>query len=190
MGMSGANKKVKGGLLEKEDCVLVVIDMQDKLVPRIHDNERTLNNIIKMIKFCRIAGIPVIWTEQKNLGNTVEAIVKELGDGARPIQKLVFDCLGSMEFMEELHALRKGSLLISGIETHICVAQTALHAKKGYNVHVVADAVSSRSPDDRKAAMDRMTAAGVTVTTTEMAMFELLKEAGTDQFRAALPLLK
>lgn len=188
-GMADA-KKVKGMLLEKEDCVLVVIDFQDKLVPKIHDNERVQNNIVRLLKFCRIANIPVIWTEQRNLGNTVEVIRKELGDGARPIQKLAFSCFGVREFVDKLQELGKGTMIIVGIETHICVAQTALHATKGYNVHVVGDAVSSRSPDDRKVAIDRMMSAGVTVTTTEMAMFELLKEAGTDQFRAALPMFK
>jgi nicotinamidase-related amidase len=183
-------KKVKGMLLEKGDCVLVVIDVQDKLVPKIHDNERVQNNIVKLLRFCRIANIPVVWTEQKNLGDTVGPVRKEMPNQARPVHKLVFDCLGSADFVDALFRLKKETLLITGIEAHICVAQTALHATKGFNVHVVADAVSSRSPGDGKVALERMMAAGVTVTTTEMAMFELLREAGTDLFRAALPLLK
>lgn len=188
--MADAIEKVKEGLVVRGDCVVVIIDVQDKMAPRIHENDKVVENIIKFIRFARIVGLPIVVTEQRNLGMTVERIKKELPRDMKPIEKLAFDCLGSIEFMEELHRLKKETLLLVGIETHICVAQTALHAARKFNVHVLADATGSRSPAESRVGLDRMTHAGVTVSSTEMAIFELLGEAGTDEFRSVLPLLK
>jgi nicotinamidase-related amidase len=101
-----------------------------------------------------------------------------------------FNSFGCEAFVERVGGLRRRTLILCGIEAHICVAQTGLHAVADYEVHVVADAVASRSPDNKKVALDRMSRSGITITSTEMVIYELLKRAGTDTFREVLKLVK
>jgi isochorismate hydrolase len=176
-------------LLRGDDALLVVIDMQERLLPVIAEKEKVVENVLKLIKFAPIIGLPIILTEQQNLGETAPKLRAEL-KGIRPITKLEFDCFQSRAFVEHVGRLNKSTLIIAGIEAHICVAQTALHALSDHAVHVVSDAISSRSLHNRKVALDRMGKAGVTITSTEMVIYELLGKAGTDQFREALKLVK
>jgi isochorismate hydrolase len=176
-------------LLRGDDALLVVIDMQERLLPVIAEKERLIENVLKLIKFASIIGLPIILTEQQNLGETTPEIRAEL-KGIEPITKLEFDCFKSLAFAEHIGRLNRRTLIIAGIEAHICVAQTALHALTDHAVHVVSDAISSRSPHNRKVALDRMGRDGVTITSTEMVIYELLEKAGTDQFREALKLVK
>lgn len=176
-------------LLRGADALLVVIDMQERLLPVIAEKERLIENTLKLVTFARIIGLPIILTEQQNLGETIPEIRAKL-KGVEPITKLEFDCFASPVFVERVRQLNKNTLIIAGIEAHICVAQTALHALVHYTVHVVSDAVSSRSPHNREVALDRMRQHGVTITSTEMVIYELLGKAGTDQFREALKLIK
>jgi nicotinamidase-related amidase len=176
-------------LLRGDDALLVVIDMQERLLPVIAGKERVIENVLKLIKFASIIGLPIILTEQQNLGETTPEIRAEL-KGVEPITKLEFDCFKSHAFAEHAGRLNRSTLIIAGIEAHICVAQTALYALANHAVHVVSDAISSRSPHNRKIALDRMGKAGVTITSTEMVIYELLGKAGTDQFRKALKLVK
>ena len=172
-----------------DDALIVVIDMQERLLPAVAEQERLIENVLKLIKFSSIIGLPTILTEQQNLGETIPAIRAEL-KGIEPITKLEFDCFQSRVFAEQVGRLNRSTLIIAGIEAHICVAQTALHALVHHGVHVVSDAISSRSLHNRKVAFDRMGKAGVTITSTEMVIYELLGKAGTDQFREALKLVK
>jgi nicotinamidase-related amidase len=176
-------------LLRADDTVLVVIDMQELLLPVIADKEGVIENVLKLLKLAPIIGLPIVLTEQQNLGETISEIRAEL-QGVEPITKLAFDCFKSPVFVEHIRRLNRNTLLIAGIEAHICVAQTALHALVDYRVHVVSDAVSSRSPHNWEVALGRMRQAGVTITSTEMVIYELLEKAGTDQFREALKLVK
>jgi nicotinamidase-related amidase len=176
-------------LLRGEDALLVVIDMQERLLPVIAEEERVIENVLKLVKFAPIIGLPIILTEQQNLGETTTEIRAAL-KGVEPITKLEFDCFRSRAFVERVRHLERNTLIIAGIEAHICVAQTALHALSEYAVHVVSDAISSRSPHNQKVALARMGKAGVTITSTEMVIYELVGEAGTDQFREALKLVK
>lgn len=178
-----------GPLLNRDDALLVAIDMQERLLPVIAEKERVVENILKLVKFAPIIGLPIVLTEQQNLGETTPEIRAEL-KGVEPITKLAFDCFKSRSFAEKIRRLNRGTLIIAGIEAHICVAQTALHALADHAVHVVSDAISSRSPHNRHVALDRMGNAGVTITSTEMVIYELLGKAGTDQFREALKLVK
>ena len=175
-------------LLEGDTAFLVVIDVQERLLPVIAEKERLIDNILRLIKFSRIMGIPVLLTEQENLGDTAGELRDALSD-VPPVTKLAFNCFGSRRFRERVEALGRRSMIVAGIETHICVAQTALHAVPEFRVHCVADAVSSRSAHNTDIALDRMRCEGVTVTSTEMLMYELLERAGTDRFRAALRLV-
>lgn len=176
-------------LLDKDNSLLVIIDMQERLIPTMADRTRLLENVIKLVKFSRITGLPVLVTEQQKLGDTLPEIRETLKDYS-PIAKLEFDCFGSQGFLEQVSVLKRKALIIVGIEAHICVTQTALHALSDYEVHVVGDATSSRSPENQKVALVRMGQAGVTITSTEMVIYELLGRAGTDTFREVLQLVK
>ena len=176
-------------LLDKDDSLLVIIDMQERLFPVMADKEKILDNAIRLVKFSRIMGLPVLLTEQQKLGDTIPEIREELTD-VEPIEKLEFDCFRSDLFNEKLAQLNRKSLIITGVEAHICVTQTALHALSEYRVHVVSDAISSRSLHNWEVALRRMEQAGVTITSTEMVIYELLGKAGTDTFREVLQLVK
>ena len=176
-------------LLDKDDSLLVIIDMQERLFPVMADKEKILDNAIRLVKFSRIMGLPVLLTEQQKLGDTIPEIREELTD-VEPIEKLEFDCFRSDLFNDKLAQLNRKSLIIAGIEAHICVTQTALHAFSDYGVHVVSDAVSSRSLHNWEVALRRMEQGGITITSTEMVIYELLEKAGTDTFREVLQLVK
>jgi nicotinamidase-related amidase len=179
----------KSIILKREDSLLIIIDMQERLLPVMADKERIVENALKLLKFARIIGLPVLLTEQQNLGATTSELREEL-KGIQPVIKLEFDCFESSAFTDRLEQLKRNTLIITGIEAHICVAQTALHALSRYSVQVVSDAVSSRSPHNWEVALQRLGQAGVTITSTEMVIYELLGRAGTDQFREALKLVK
>lgn len=180
---------VKEPLLRREDCALVLIDAQEKLMPVIYDQESVVNNLLRLVKFAGIVGLPVVVSEQMKLGPTLAPIAAEL-KGAQVIEKTSFDCFGCAPFREELARLGRGALLLAGVEAHICVTQTALGAAGRYRVQVVGDAVSSRTAANRDIALARLGLNGITVTSTEMLIYELLKEAGTPEFKATLPLVK
>ena len=177
--------------LTTDNTVVVAIDFQERLFPVMHDKEKLLKNVLKLIKGTQALKIPVILTEQypKGLGPTLLEI-KELLPDVQPIEKTCFSCCDEGNFTSALEATKKKQVLICGIEAHICVSQTALHGVSDYAVHVVSDAVSSRSPHNQKIALDRMMQAGVTISSTEMAIYELLGRAGTDTFREILKVVK
>ena len=142
-----------------------------------------------MIKLSKIINLPVMITEQQNLGDTVDDIRRELDD-VIPLSKITFSCWGTEEFKKKLAQHNKPVLLVAGIEAHICVAQTALEAATRYHVQVIGDAVASRASYNREIALARLRQNGITITSTEMLIYELLEKAGTDHFRAVLPLVK
>ncbi|MDD5222514.1 MAG: hydrolase [bacterium] len=176
-------------LIRKEESILVVIDVQEKLMPAIHNRKQVTDNVIRLLKFARIIGLPVILTEQDKLGPTLPELKKEI-PGVNPIIKNSFNCFLCPTFSEQVKKPGRNALVLAGVENHICVAQTALHALPGFNVHVVSDAVSSRTPENRNVGIERMRQFGAVITSTEMLIFELLKQAGTEEFKAVLPLVK
>ena len=187
--MHGSSQEGIGSLVAREDCILVIIDVQDKLMPVIADKEKVISNVARLVQFCRITGIPVVVTEQQKLGGTVSEVRGELPvEGA--IQKVHFNCFSCEDFAERVKKIGKKILVLTGVEAHICVAQTALHALSSYDVQVISDAVSSRTADNRSIALLRMRDAGATITSTEMFIYEILQKAGTDEFRAVLPLVR
>ncbi len=181
-------KSSSSALLRKEDCALLVIDVQEKLVRVIEEADRSIENIVRLIRFSNIVDIPIVLTEQQNLGDTVSEIRDEMTT-FQPVSKITFSCFASEEFCKFLKHLNKKTLIVTGIEAHICVAQTVLDAINEYGVHVVSDAVSSRSINNKEIALDRLRQNNVTITTTEMLIYELLIKAGTSEFRKALKLL-
>jgi nicotinamidase-related amidase len=180
--------------LEAEQCALIVVDMQEKLLPPIWEKERLVKNAQLLIRMAGILKIPALVTTQyaKGLGNTVPDIASMLPDSL-PIDKLMFSCFGSDVFCSLLKRLpgQRTTVLLCGMETHICVMQTALGAlREGYLVHVACDAVSSRTELNWRIGLDRMRAAGAILSSTEMMIYELLRSSGAPAFRELLPYLK
>jgi isochorismate hydrolase len=181
--------KAQSGLIEREDSLLVIIDMQERLFPVMAEKEDLANQVMKLVRFSKIAGLPVVVTEQEKLGPTLPEIRGELASAA-PVPKVDFNCFGCEAFLKSVQESEKKTLILCGIEAHICVAQTALHAASDYEVHVVADAIASRSPENKRIALERMSRNRVTITSTEMVIYELLRRAGTETFREVLKLVK
>jgi nicotinamidase-related amidase len=181
-------------LLEPEQCALIVVDMQEKLLPPIWEKERLVRNVQLLIRLAGILKIPVLVTTQyaKGLGNTVPAIASLLPDSP-PIDKLMFSCFGSDAFCSRLKRLpgQRTTVLLCGMETHICVMQTAIGAlREGYLVHIASDAASSRTELNWRIGLDRMRDAGAILSSTEMMIYELLRSSGEPAFRELLPYLK
>ena len=180
--------------LDAAQCALIVVDIQEKLLPPIFNKETMVKNSQLLIRLAKILSIPVMVTTQysKGLGATVPEIAELLAD-VRPTDKLEFGCFGSDEFRSGLKKLpgNRNTVLLCGMEAHICVTQTALGAlNDGYLVHVASDAVGSRSEWNWKVGLDRMRAAGAIISSTEMMMYELLRCSGTPQFKELLPFIK
>ncbi len=180
--------------LVAEMCALVVVDIQEKLLPPIFEKERLVRNSQLLIRLAGILGIPILLTTQycKGLGQVIPEVASLLPD-AKPMDKLEFSCFGSGEFTAALKALpgRRNTVLLCGMETHICVMQTALGAlEHGYHVHVASDAVSSRTEWNWKIGLLRMRDAGAVISSTEMMLYELLRSSGTPSFKEILPFLK
>ena len=182
----GANPPL---LADSKDTILVIIDVQERLAPVVRDKDALIENVQRLVKFSLLAEIPVVVTEQQKLGQTVPEIM-DLMPSITPITKLTFDCFKSPEFCDLVSRLNRKTLIITGIEAHICVLQTALHGLESYNVHVIADAIGSRSLHNKEIALRRMEKAGVTLSSTETAIYELMERAGTELFKKVLPLVK
>ncbi len=180
------------GLISREGTVLVVIDAQEKLLPHVPDKEQIVKNITKLIRFADIVKIPVLLTEQypKGLGQTVPEL-KNLIPHVQPIERMEFSCLGSERFRESLTAVAARTLILSGLEAQICIVQTAIEGiAKGYRIYVVSDAVSSRRLEEKVIALERMGQNGAEIVSTEMLIYEVLRKAGTPEFKEALKLVK
>jgi nicotinamidase-related amidase len=180
--------------LEAEQCALIVVDMQQKLLPPIWEKERLVKNVQLLIRLAGILKIPALVTTQyaKGLGDTVPAVAEMLPN-TQVIDKLMFSCFGSDAFCATLKRLpgRRTTVLLCGMEAHICVMQTALGAlKEGYMVHVASDAVSSRTHMNWQVGLERMRAAGTILSSTEMMLYELMRSSGAPAFKELLPYLK
>ena len=180
--------------LEAEQCSLIVVDIQEKLLPPIFERERLLRNSQLLIRLAGILKIPAIVTTQYStgLGRTVPEIASLLPD-IETIDKVGFSCFASDAFCLTLKRIpgNRNTVLLCGMESHICVMQTALGAlRDGYLVHVASDAVSSRTEWNWKMGLQRMQAAGAIVSSTEMMMYELLRSSGSPAFKELLPYLK
>jgi nicotinamidase-related amidase len=180
--------------LDAEQCALVVIDIQEKLLAPIFQKEQLVRNAQLLIRAAGILKIPALVSTQyaKGLGATVPEIASLL-PGAQPIDKQMFSCFGSDAFCSLIKRLpgQRNTLLLCGMESHICVTQTALAAlREGYLVHVASDAVSSRTEWNWKVGLDRMRDAGAVISSTEMMIYELMGSSGSAAFKELLPYLK
>jgi len=178
-------------MLEIKNTALIVIDVQVALARVMHEKDALIENVRKLVQGAGVLGVPALWTEQypKGLGRTVPELA-DLMD-SDPIEKTSFNCCGDDAFLAAVEKLGRKQLVLCGIETHVCVHQTAAGLlERGYEVEVAADAVSSRTTGNKLIALDRMKATGATLTSVEMALFELLKVAGTDQFKQMIKIVK
>ena len=176
--------------VSRSDCVLLVVDIQDRLVETIAEHKSVVRNIGSLIKAARVLEVPLLATEQEKLGMTVSDLQTLLLDSPK-FRKFSFSCCGDQAFMTKLREIEKKTVIVCGIETHICVLQTALDLlERQYQVLLVGDATSSHDPKDRDTAIDRMRGAGATVGTTEAVIYELTERAGTEQFRKILEIVK
>jgi len=179
-------------LIRRPDSLLLVVDIQQKLAPAIHDSERVVANSVRLLDGARQLGVPAFVSEQyvKGLGPSLEAIRAAAVD-ARFFEKTHFSCAAEPGVIDLLRAAKRPQIILTGTEAHVCVLQTAFGLlAAGFEVYLVADAASSRTPENRSAAVERMRAAGIGIVTTEMVLFEWLHQAGTDDFRQLLPLIK
>lgn len=189
--------------LKREETWLLLIDFQERLTPAMEKKEALMEAAVKLTAGCRILGVPVLLTQQytKGLGATVPGLQEALGAGGpaeadeyKPIEKTSFSCMGEPVFAEALAAAKvEGcrSVLVAGIEAHVCVEQTVLDLlEEGFAVFVAADCVSSRKKQDRKYSLRRMEQAGAVITSCEAALFELLKGAKEPGFKEISNLVK
>jgi len=179
-------------LFDVENAVLVVVDVQEKLTSVMYKKEKLRQELAKLIKGINVLEVPIILTEQNpdGLGLTISEIKTLLPD-IEPIYKMSFSCLRAEEFPKSLKDLGRKQVILTGIETHVCVYQTAMDLlESGYDVQVVADCVSSRTLANKELALDKMKKSGVNVTSTEIILFELLKTADSPKFREISSIIK
>lgn len=176
----------------KDKAILVVIDFQERIFPAIHENEKLMRNVPLLIEGMKALGVPVIVTEQyvRGLGPTIPAIAEKI-EGTGRIEKSSFSCCDEPGFMMELASSGRDQVIITGIESHVCVLQTAIDLQHaGYHTTVVEDCVSSRKPNDKLIALDRMRREGITLTTYEAILFELLRYSGGETFKIISRIVK
>jgi nicotinamidase-related amidase len=205
-------------LLKRDDAVLVVIDVQERLLPFIHESELTVRSVVRLVRGFHILGLPILVTEQyrKGIGPTdarvIDALVRPesvdeplppvyasdadrpepqappvvpaVRESFQPLEKMTFSCAEHPPFMEALRATGRRQVLLCGIESHVCVLQTALQLiERGFDVFLAADAVSSRSPRNVEIALRRMEREGVHLTSVEAGVFEMMHVSGTPEFK-------
>ncbi len=177
-------------LLERDSAILLVIDVQERINAVMTDQSH-IPRLAVLVAACHALGVPVIGSEQypKGLGGTVEPLAALLGEP--PAAKDTFSCARDLGLHEILATTGRSQVIVTGIETHVCVLQTALDLiDAGYRVHVPHDAVNSRRPADKHWALERMQQAGAAITTTESALFEILERCDTDDFKTVAKLVK
>jgi nicotinamidase-related amidase len=179
-------------MLTAENSALVLVDVQGKLAKAMHNREAFLDNIIRLVKGAQVFELPILWTEQypAGLGPTMPEIAELLSD-QNPVSKLSFSCCGNADFMEALNALQRKNMLVAGIEAHVCVYLTAADlVNLKYNVQIVADAVSSRTAENKQIGLEKCKQSGAGLTGTETVLFELLKVAEGEKFKKIIQIVK
>ena len=179
-------------LIRREQSLLLVVDIQEKLAPAILNAEAVVANAAKLIQAAQHLQVPILASEQypKGLGRTVSAL-RSLLPAAALFEKTHFSCLGEPGVADRLHQFQRRQIIVCGMEAHVCVLQTAMDIKAtGFTTMVIADAVSSRRAESRDMGIARMRDAGVEIVSTEMVLFEWIAQAGTPEFKALLPLIK
>lgn len=179
-------------MLSKDQTFLVVVDVQGKLAQLMHDREELFARLQQLISGAKVLNLPILWCEQmpEKMGGTIQPLANLL-IGLHPIAKSSFSCWGEERFRAEAQSLQRKQVLLAGIETHVCVYQTAMDmVKAGYEVQVVAEACSSRTPVTRTFGFERIREAGAGLTCVETCLMELLRDAKAPEFKEVLRLIK
>jgi nicotinamidase-related amidase len=179
-------------MLKPSDTLLLIVDIQEKLFRTMHAKEDLLANVLRLVRGAKALGVPIVWVEQnpKGLGPTVPEIAALMPE-LTPISKFSFSCCDNEACMRALRQSDRGNVLVSGIETHICVYQTAMDLRAaGFEVEVVADACSSRTPENKRIGLEKSRSAGAAVTSVETVLFELLRVAEGPVFKEILNVVK
>lgn len=180
-------------MLDRNDTVLVVVDVQERMMPVISHGEEIITNVVKLVRGFRELDIPMLVTEQytKGLGATVAPVSEAMGEWYRPIEKITFSACADMHFMQQLETAARQNVILCGVETHVCVYQTAMDLLNlGYTVEIVADAVGSRSDRNYEIALRKMTQHGIDLTSIEMILFEMMVRADIGEFKGVQGLVK
>lgn len=179
-------------LIRRQESLLLVVDVQEKLAPAIFEGEAAIANNVRLLSAAAQLGVPSFVSEQyvRGLGHSVGEIQNAAVD-AHFFEKTHFSCTGEAGVVDMLRATGRQQIILTGMETHVCVLQTAFGLLgAGFDVYLVADAASSRTRENRNLAIERLRAEGARIVTTEMVLFEWLQKAGTDEFRRLLPLIR
>ena len=179
-------------MLSVDRTALLLIDIQERLTRVMTDKESLVASLQKLIKSVKVLGLPILLTEQypRGLGPTIPEVASLLLD-IKPLVKMSFSCCGDEGFIRELKSLKRDQILAAGFETHVCVYQTVADLlNDGYEAQVVADCVSSRTRENKALALDRMKDIGASITTVEMAVFELLRTAESQKFKEISQIIK
>jgi nicotinamidase-related amidase len=185
-------KDIEKYFISSEDAALLVIDIQDRLTVVMEEKDEVIKNTLHLVELAKLFDIPVIVTEQypMGLGPIVEE-VKEALPVYAPVEKTSFDCCGVGDFLDEVRNVNRKKIIVSGMETHVCVLQTTLSLiKEGYEIHLASDAICSRDARNKTIALDMMASAGAVVSCTETILFQILKKAGTEEFKTIIKLIK
>lgn len=189
----------QASVLHSGDAVVIIVDVQERLAAAMDRRQSVLDACDKLVRTAAATGVPVLATRQYpvGLGDLEPTLAERLaalaaeGASVSGADKVAFNCFAEPAFVEALKATGRRQLVIAGMETHICVVQTALAAlAAGFDVHVVADGCCSRDAENHERALSRLGAAGIVVTVTESALYELVGEAGTEEFRTLLRIVK
>jgi len=178
--------------IRKEACSGLVIDIQEKLFPHMDQKDELLRKCLILLKGLQVLEVPVMITEQypKGLGPTLDQVNQVVGM-VNPIEKISFSCCHEPAFLESLDRIKRNTIIICGIEAHVCVLQTVIDLiESGYKPVVVADCISSRNGEDKRISLERMQVEGAVITTCESILFELARVAGTDEFKVISGLVK
>lgn len=179
-------------ILRKDSTALLIIDIQEKILSAMHNADMVVNSTLKLIKGFKILNLPIFYTEQypKGLGPTSAVLLEEL-HGLSSIQKLTFSCFGADNLFSRLIDNKISQVVVAGIESHVCVQQTALDLiANGFQVNIPADAVTSRRELDYDISLRRLARHKAEITTSESVLFELLNVCGTDEFKEISRIIK
>jgi nicotinamidase-related amidase len=180
-------------MLDRNHTVLLVVDVQERMLPAIDGNEEVLANVVKLVSGFHRLRIPMLVTEQypKGLGTTVAAVREAMGEWYIPVEKMSFSACGDLHFMNQLESAGKGNVILCGVEAHVCVYQTAMDLRDlGYNVEIAVDAVGSRSATNYEIAIEKMMRRGVDITSVEMILFEMMIRADIPEFKDLQAIVK
>jgi nicotinamidase-related amidase len=188
------NQTLKKFMPKRGESALVVVDVQEKLSNAMNPEEmrRVTGNIVRSIQGAHTLRVPVLVTEQypKGLGPTIPSVQQALGD-APVLEKVFFSCCGAPNFLEKLKTTKANTVVLVGMESHVCVLQTALDLlEKGYHIQILADAVISRNLENKRVSLDLMREAGAVISSTETVLFQWTERAGTEEFKVISKLVR